>query len=213
MAKRSLKANAVLAAVLYTIACLSSSYYGLFSFLPDCAAVRGIRTAAAFLNRYAPPYLSFCNGFVFFLLGRVFARKEIVFKRKTRCILLILCFVCAYGELFVTTYFSLNVATDCYFMLVPLSAVLFLSVKSVALQPHAAYLHLRRWSAFLYLYHFVFLQVFYRLVYAFGWTFFIADPFTTLLVYLAIVFSARIACKALLALSEKRGLAFLKYCV
>ncbi len=213
MAKRSFAANAVLAALFYTVACLSSSYYRLLSFLPDFPVFRGICAAGDFLNRYAPPYLSFLNDYVFFFLGRIFARKEYVLFRKIRIVLLVLCFLCAYAELFCTTYFALNVATDCYFMLVPLAAVVFLSIKSMNLKPRAVYLRLRRWSAFLYLYHFVFLHVFYRLVYACGWSFFIANPFATVLVYAVIVFSAEIACRALVLLSAKKGLAFLKYCI
>ena len=202
-----------MAVAFYAAACLFSNYFLLLDFLPDSAPIERISNVLKFVNRNFPVYLTFLNGVVFVLLGRLFAEREQLFRFRTQKILLCICPILAYIELFVAMYFSLNVATDCFFMLVPLSAVVFQSIKSIRIKPRAIYRRMREQSTFMYLFQFVFLYPFYQFVYSFGWTLFISNVPVTLLIYVIFVTLSNCLCTEGLWLSKRRGRRFLNYCV
>ncbi len=205
--KYSVSFNIVFASILYAISCLFCTYFNVFSLLPN----KSIFLAVKDFNANYPIYLTFFNGYIFVLLGRLFAERETLLSKGASTVLLIVCPLLMFCELFVCTYFSLNVATDCFLTLVPMSVALFQTIKSVQLKPRKIYGHLRKYSTFLYLYHFVFLYVFYRLVYAFRWKIFISNIPMTIVVYLIIVASAILLCELNCYLSKKKAFRFIKY--
>ncbi len=205
--KYSVRFNLIFAIILYTISCLFCTYFNAFSFLPNESFFSVVKN----INSNYPIYLTFFNGYIFVLIGRLFAEKEELLSGRACKILLFLCPILMFGELFVVTYFSLNVATDCFFMLVPMSVAMFQFVKSLKLRPRKIYGHLRKYSIFIYMYHFVFLYVFYRLVYAFRWTIFISNIPMTIAVYFVIILSAIALCEFSCWLGKKKGFGFLKY--
>ena len=162
-------------------------------------------------NTDYPVYTSFINGFAFVLIGRLFAEKEKLISDRLAKVLICVLPIIMYFELFVVTYFSLNVATDCFLSLLPFSVVFFQFVKGLKIKEKSLYRRMRKWSSFLYLYHFIALYVFYRLVYAFNLTIFISNVPTTILVFVVIVGMGVGLCELNSFLSNKKGFKFLRY--
>lgn len=211
MAKYSIKANFALAIGFYIIACLFSTYYNIFEFLPSYGGFQAFKEGLRFVNLNFPIYLTFLNGVIFVLIGRLFAEKEDLFSAKTNKILLCILPFVMYVELFIAMYFSLNIATDCFFSLVLGATVLFQTIKNIQLKQKRIYSHMRKVSTFMYLFHFVFLYIFYRLVYTFNWTIFISNVPMTILIFFVIIALSIGLCELNIYLSKKKGLGFLKY--
>lgn len=83
MAKYSIKTNLIFAVILYTLCCLFSTYFNIFNFLPDVGILINIKEILKFLTANFAVYFTFCNGFIFVLIGRIFAEKENIFMHNS----------------------------------------------------------------------------------------------------------------------------------
>ncbi|MCM1043515.1 MAG: hypothetical protein NC350_04845 [Corallococcus sp.] len=83
LAKYSLKTNFAVAIAFYLIACLFSSYFNVFSYLPDTGFGGYLKTALKYINGNYCVYLSFLNCVLYVLIGRCFGGKgNAVFRQN-----------------------------------------------------------------------------------------------------------------------------------
>ena len=110
----------IISAAFFCFFCLYSNYYGLIS---------GFPALVSFGEAYEDFFITICNsfpiGFLWVVLGKLFAEGSIHLKRNTAVPLLIISFITLYAEQFIVLFFHLNRKNDCYFSLVPLCIALF----------------------------------------------------------------------------------------
>lgn len=172
----------VISFILYAFAVLSGTYLHLFD-----GTILGETFYFFNVTISIPLFRTFFHGTIFILIGKIFAEKEELFNKKTTIILLIVLPFLMYGELLLTNYYGFNFATDCFFMLVPFSIVLFQFVLLYEIKPKKYHLLLRNSSTFIYMFHFIFLYVLYRLANAFSWMIFTNSIPVIITVYVVVI--------------------------
>lgn len=194
--------------VFYLLACILSSYFNLFNFLPENIA-KAIITPFEWLSKLdINLYQTFLSGTIFVFIGKLFAQKgNLLPSTKT---ILIGYPIFAYTELFICTYFSLSIATDFFLTLLPFSIAFFQAILNWDVKPKPIHKQLRICSTFIYLYHFVFLYCFYRFCGILGFNV-VGNIALTVVIYLITVSSGILLCALNQKLSKKNGFKFLQY--
>lgn len=137
---------------LYCIACLGTSYYGLFSYyLPDGS--RGWELIHLLAKVYVTPRDGICFGALFVTIGAYCAKQP----DQDVTVVMVLKFAVSLALLAVeanlTRYFHLFVAGDCYFSLIPAGYYTFTIARNLRLRDNPMYGYLRKQSMYLFCVH------------------------------------------------------------
>lgn len=200
----------LIAGVLYFVAAFQSNYLNILQYFVNSEVFSVIKD----IPNYTNFSLSFFNGFIFVLLGKEFALKDgKILSKKQIIIALAIILPLMYVELFFTYLYHLNTSTDCFLTLVPLSLVLFQLALNINMKSFKILKRLRKYSTFLYLYHFNFIFWTFTIAKLCGQAELFAQPYMIGLAGLGAVVTGILLCELFSYLSKKKPLGFLKYSV
>lgn len=139
----------IITGLLYCIACLGTSYYGLFSYcFPEGS--RGWEMIHLLAKVYVTPRDGICFGALFVAIGAYCAKQSdqnitagLILKFMVSMMLLI-------GEANYTRYFHLFVSGDCYFSLIPAGYYAFNIARNLQLRDKPVYTYLRKQSMYIF---------------------------------------------------------------
>lgn len=145
--KISNKTLLALSVPIYLLYCLFSNYYNLLARF-DCWV--------DFCMAYKGTFITLCNNFpvafIWLVLGKMFAEKEITLSPKTSWFLLVISIILLIAEQVIILYFDLAAATDCYICLVPVCIAVFSLLQQVKCSFGAAPV-LRKMATITYVLH------------------------------------------------------------
>lgn len=204
-----IKYNLCVFVLFYLIACLFSTYYNIVNITQNSFGDL-LNKLTGYLNSLDINfYHTFLSGTIFVYIGKLFAEQDGKILKHPLIFLIAYPFI-GYGELFMCTYFSLNVATDFFIMLLPFSIAFFQTILNWEVIERPIHKQLRICSTFLYLYHFVFLHVVYRMCETLGFE--IVGSVVWTIVMFVLIFATGIPlCLLNQKLSNKKYFKFLKY--
>ncbi|MBR3909097.1 MAG: acyltransferase [Clostridia bacterium] len=134
----------------YLICVICSAYGKIFSIF----GLENLYKKIVYLT--AKPYNSIIVGLPYFVIGRYFAQKDIHLTKFSK-LLVILCFVLLFIEIFLTYKFELKIASDCYFMLLPCASFIFVFIKNINVELKFKPVILRKTSTIIFFSHFIFI--------------------------------------------------------
>lgn len=108
--------------ILYLFCCLSSNYYNLFSNYNSFITIYNLYPTII--------YNSFPVAIIWIVIGKIICEYNIK-KLKHKILYIILCFILLFLEKCIIDKLDCSVATDCYFMLIPLCPLIFLEILEV----------------------------------------------------------------------------------
>lgn len=155
MLHRKIRLSSILliAIPLYIIGLLGDSYYGLTQHLRGFAAIDFV------IEKYGQIFSTTRNGlfmgFIFVLIGALFAFKKISMKPKTACIGFAVSMALMLAEVFLIEHYSLSKSTNMYIFLVPSTIFLFGTASAIKLKDRKIYGKLRVMSMLIYYSHFL----------------------------------------------------------
>lgn len=200
--------NLCICILFYLLACLFSSYYNIVNISPN-ALGNFLNSITNYLNSLdISLYHSFLSGTIFIFVGKLFAERGNFIHLPLP--MLIAYPILGYGELFMCTYFSLNVATDFFIMLLPFSIAFFQTILNWEIKPRPIHKQLRTFSTFIYLYHFAFLYIVYRMCELLGFSI-VGSVVWTVVMFVLIIITGIPLCLLNQKLSNKKYFKFLKY--
>lgn len=141
----------ILASVLYLIGMMGQNYYGLTAPLREIPV---INSAWLFYQDYFTTTRNgLFMGFLFVLMGVLFAHYEIPMKTRTSFIGLAVSMILMFGEAVIIKYFDLPVDYNMYIFLVPAVFFLFSFCLTLQLKDRPIYRRLRLMSTVIYFCH------------------------------------------------------------
>lgn len=200
----------LIAAALYLISCLSSTYINAL----EGTFIHSILDVVSQIN--SPAY-SFFSGMIFVSMGKYFAEREFAHRQNPpKCsvgwkMTLAILPIFMWLELFVLNYMGVLGITDSFITLAIFSFFLFGFLLSLKTKPRKIHIYMRKSSVLIYMSHDIILYVLYRFVNAYGWSAFSDNYLVIILTYFGTI-AASIGWFALTHyLSKKKRLHWLQY--
>lgn len=146
--KLSNRSLLLISSVIYLIVCVRSSWLVLFD-----ENIIVSKIYYFYEKFFGNPVFSAPSSFIWITIGKCFAERSFLIKRKYAKIALLLSWVFLYFEWFVVKYYTGEYKNDCYIFLVPSTIVIFSMVSSLKLKFRPMFAILSKISIIMYATH------------------------------------------------------------